>query len=208
MKLIVGLGNPGIKYELTRHNIGFILLDLFADKFGIKFREGKGDWYEGNGEIRGEDVYLMKPVTYMNNSGVAIREFREKYDVDVKDILVVVDDFQIPLGTIRVRRDGSDGGHNGLASIIYNLETDEFPRMRVGIGPGDLIRKDEYIDFVLGNFEQEEIDIIKEIVPEYNNCIISFITDGITRTMNIYNKSFLKKEEDIQNKDPEENKES
>lgn len=191
MKLIVGLGNPGSKYELTRHNIGFIILDFFAESLSINFKVGKGDWLEAKGRIGEEDVYLLKPLTYMNNSGVAILEFMEKTGAEIKDVLVIVDDFQIPLGTIRVRKGGSDGGHNGLSSIIYHLNSDEFPRMRAGIGRNEALKKDDFIDFVLGNFDKEEIEIIKKLMPEYMNCIRSFITDGLTITMNTFNKMHL-----------------
>ncbi len=191
MKLIAGLGNPGTQYELTRHNIGFIVLDFFSEFFNIKFKEGKGDWYEGIGKVGDEDVYLLKPVTYMNNSGIAIREFMEKNEFDpenyTSELLVVVDDFQIPLGSIRVRKDGSDGGHNGLSSIIYHLNSDEYARMRVGIGESEAPKKEDFINFVLGNFDKEEIEVIKKMMPHYIACIKSFITDGITKTMNSYN---------------------
>ena len=191
MKLIVGLGNPGSKYELTRHNIGFIILDFFAESLNISFKAGKGDWLEAKGRLGDEDVYLLKPLTYMNNSGVAILEFMEKTCAEIKDVLVIVDDFQIPLGTIRVRKGGSDGGHNGLSSIIYHLNSDEFPRMRAGIGKNEALKKEDFIDFVLGNFDKEEIEIIKKLMPEYMNCIRSFITDGLTITMNTFNKMHL-----------------
>lgn len=188
MKLIVGLGNPGSKYELTRHNIGFIILDFFAESLNISFKAGKGDWLEAKGRIEEEDVYLLKPLTYMNNSGIAILDFMEKTGAEIKDVLVIVDDFQIPLGMIRVRKDGSDGGHNGLSSIIYHLNSDEFPRMRIGIGRNEALKKNDFIDFVLGNFDREEIEIIKKLIPEYLKCIRSFITDGLTVTMNSFNK--------------------
>ncbi len=188
MKLIVGLGNPGSKYELTRHNIGFIILDFFAESLSIGFKAGKGDWLEAKGRIGEEDIYLLKPLTFMNNSGIAILEFMEKTGTDIKDVLVVVDDFQIPLGMIRVRKGGSDGGHNGLSSIIYHLNSDEFPRMRIGIGRNETLKNDDFIDFVLGNFDREEIEIIKKLMPEYIKCIRSFITDGLTVTMNSFNK--------------------
>ena len=191
MKLIVGLGNPGSKYELTRHNIGFIILDFFAESLNISFKAGKGDWLEAKGKIGDEDVYLLKPLTYMNNSGVAILEFMEKTGSDIKDVLVIVDDFQIPLGMIRVRKGGSDGGHNGLSSIIYHLNSDEFPRMRAGIGRNEALKKEDFIDFVLGNFDKEEIENIKKLIPEYMKCIRSFITDGLTITMNTFNKMHL-----------------
>lgn len=191
MKLIVGLGNPGSKYELTRHNIGFIILDFFAESLSINFKAGKGDWLEAKGRIGEEDVYLLKPLTYMNNSGIALKEFMEKIEADINEVLVIVDDFQIPLGMIRVRKDGSDGGHNGLSSIIYHLNSDEFPRMRIGIGRNEALKKEDFIDFVLGNFDKEEIEIIKKLMPEYMKCIRSFITDGLTITMNTFNKMHL-----------------
>ena len=191
MKLIVGLGNPGSQYELTRHNIGFIVIDFFAEFLQIRFKEGKGDWLEAKGKLNDEDVYLLKPLTYMNNSGIAVREFIEMHDLNESDVLVVVDDFQIPLGMIRVRKDGSDGGHNGLSSIIYHLNSDEFPRMRIGIGKNEDLKKEEFIDFVLGNFEKEEIEVIKKLIPVYIDCIKSFITDGVTKTMNNFNKMFI-----------------
>ena len=191
MKLIVGLGNPGSKYELTRHNIGFIIADFFAASLNISFKAGKGDWLEAKGRIGDEDVYLLKPLTYMNNSGMAILDFMEKTGADIKDVLVIVDDFQIPLGMIRVRKDGSDGGHNGLSSIIYHLNSDEFPRMRIGIGRNEALKKEEFIDFVLGNFDKEEIENIKNLMPDYLKCIRSFITDGLTVTMNSFNRMFL-----------------
>ena len=191
MKLIVGLGNPGSKYELTRHNIGFIIADFFAGSLNISFKAGKGDWLEAKGRIGDEDVYLLKPLTFMNNSGMAILEFMEKTGADIKDVLVIVDDFQIPLGMIRLRKDGSDGGHNGLSSIIYHLNSDEFPRMRIGIGRNEALKKEEFIDFVLGNFDKEEIENIKKLMPDYLKCIRSFITDGLTVTMNSFNRMFL-----------------
>ena len=191
MKLIVGLGNPGSKYDLTRHNIGFIIADFFAQSLNISFKAGKGEWLEANGRIGDEDVYLLKPLTYMNNSGIAILEFVEKTGADIKDVLIIVDDFQIPLGMIRVRKDGSDGGHNGLSSIIYHLNSDEFPRMRIGIGRNEVLKKEDFIDFVLGNFDKEEIENIKKLMPDYLKCIKSFITYGLKVTMNNFNKMFL-----------------
>ncbi len=191
MKLIVGLGNPGLQYRFTRHNIGFILLDTFSDKYNIVLKEGRGEWWEGKYRIDDEEVYLMKPATFMNSSGIAVAEFKDHYNINTEDILIVVDDFQIPLGSIRFRKKGSDGGHNGLSSIIYNLNTDEFSRMRIGIGSAESLKKEEYIDFVLGNFDKEEIEIIQKIIPSYNQAILSFISDGITVAMNTYNRSFI-----------------
>lgn len=208
MKLIVGLGNPGPQYELTRHNAGFILIDLFAEFFKIKIREGKGDWHEGKGKIENEEFYLLKPMTLMNNSGIAVKEFSDIHKVDLKNMLVLVDDFQIPFGTIRVRRGGSDGGQNGLASIIYHLGSDEFPRMRIGIGKEEPLKKDKYVDYVLNNFTKDEIEILKKLIPDYIECIRTFISEGITKTMNSFNKSFIEPPKEVSKKESKENKEN
>jgi PTH1 family peptidyl-tRNA hydrolase len=202
LKLIVGLGNPGDKYYYTRHNIGFRILDNFAELFKIKFTKGKGDWYESLVRVNNEEIILMKPMTFMNNSGIAMKEFLDNINYDenperklkIKDVLVVVDDFQIPIGSIRVRKRGSDGGHNGLSSIIYHFNSDEFPRMRVGIGNENPILKNEFIDFVLGNFTNKEELILNDLSRVYNECILSFVRNGLTFTMNSFNRSFLEPE--------------
>lgn len=191
MKLIVGLGNPGSKYTLTRHNIGFIISDYFANYYNLKFTEGKGDWYLCSARLDGCDFYIMKPTTFMNNSGNAVYDFILKYDIPISDILIIYDDIHIPLGTIRIRMKGSDGGHNGISSIIYKLNTLEFPRMRIGIGRNKPIQKDEYTDFVLSNFEENELDNIKTLLPVYKDCITAYLREGIRKTMNKFNKNFL-----------------
>ena len=161
MKLIVGLGNPGNKYAFTRHNIGFMIIDYISNFLNTELKPGKGDWFGVGCNYDGEDIYLMKPTTFMNNSGTAVIDFILRNNIDIKDILVVYDDFQIPLGTIRVRTNGSDGGHNGISSVIYHLNTLDFARMRIGIGNANLINKEDYIDFVLSNFNEEETIKIK-----------------------------------------------
>lgn len=196
MKLIIGLGNPGKKYELTRHNIGFQILDYIADYLKVKFKPAKGEWYGASGNYNGFEFYLMKPSTFMNKSGEAVIDFLTSNNIPLNNILVVYDDFQIPLGTIRLRMQGSDGGHNGIASIIYSLESMSFPRMRIGIGKDSLINKDEYIDFVLSNFRNDEIESLKEMFPYYRDCILSIISGNIADTMNRFNRNFLKKEEE------------
>jgi peptidyl-tRNA hydrolase, PTH1 family len=187
MKLIVGLGNPGNKYALNRHNIGFILVDYIADRENLSFKPGKGEYYFAEGK----DFYLLKPTSYMNNSGIPVSEFMEMNEVKAEDVLIVLDDFQLPLGTIRVRPSGSDGGQNGLADIIYRLNTDEISRMRVGIGKDKPPVKDDFVNFVLENFSKEEIEVIKKLLPTYKDCIFSFINDGVLKTMNSFNKNFL-----------------
>lgn len=207
MKLITGLGNPGNIYASTRHNAGFIALDNLALKLGIVFRPGRGDFYLASGKYEGEDFFLLKPTTYMNNSGIAVVQFFENYstlEAD-KDLLVVHDDFNIPFGTVRLRQKGSDGGHNGIASIMYHLNSDEFTRMRIGIGSNDILRKDEFVDFVLSDFLPKEIDSLNKLVPVFNDCILSFLSEDIKITMNKFNRNFLPDDED--NK-PENNKSS
>ena len=191
MKLITGLGNPGRDYELTRHNIGFIVLDYVAYKLNLKFTPGKGQWYETYGNIEDTEFYLIKPTTYMNNSGIAVEEFLTNNEISPNNLLVVYDDFQLPLGTIRLRTKGSDGGHNGISSVIYHLNTMDFPRMRIGIGKEETIIKDEYIDFVLTQFDKDEKEKIKTLLPNYYNCILSYINEDIMETMNKFNRNFL-----------------
>lgn len=194
MKLIVGLGNPGKKYELTRHNIGYQILDYTADYLKVKLKPAKGEWYGVSGVYNGFEYYLMKPTTFMNNSGEAVFDFLTKNNIPLNNILVIFDDFQIPLGMIRVRTKGSDGGHNGLADIIYRLNTMAFPRMRIGTGK-EILSKDEYTDYVLSNFTEKEIEELKEMFPIYKDCVLSFICEDIKDTMTGYNRMYLKKPE-------------
>ena len=192
MKLIVGLGNPGNKYELTRHNVGFIILDNLAENLNAGFKAGKGEYYFARTKFKGEDIILLKPTTYMNNSGLAVSEFLELHQgIELNDILVVYDDFQLKLGTIRIRNKGSDGGHNGISSIIYHLNTTEIPRMRIGIGKDEIMKKDEFVDYVLTNFDSKELEIIKKLLPVYRDCILSFIKEPFKVLMNKYNKNFI-----------------
>lgn len=196
MKLIAGLGNPGTRYARTRHNAGFLVIDELCRRHGLTMKPAKGNWYESHTVINNEEVLLMKPSSYMNNSGLAVRDCVEKNVIDLKDLFVVVDDFQIPLGTIRVRKRGSDGGHNGLASISYELGTEEYARMRVGIGKGDVMRKEEYVDFVLGEFGEDEIAKLEKLYGIYADCAESFVCNGVARTMNSFNKSYLEDDKD------------
>jgi PTH1 family peptidyl-tRNA hydrolase len=127
----------------------------------------------------------------MNNSGIAVEEFLTNNEISPNNLLVVYDDFQLPLGTIRLRTKGSDGGHNGISSVIYHLNTMDFPRMRIGIGKDETIIKDEYIDFVLTQFDKDEKEKIKTLLPNYYNCILSYINEDIMETMNKFNRNFL-----------------
>ncbi|MCX7833001.1 MAG: aminoacyl-tRNA hydrolase [Ignavibacteria bacterium] len=191
MKLIVGLGNPGVEYIKTRHNAGFLAIDFFCDNMGLNFRPGKGEWYEAEYKHKREKIYLMKPTTFMNASGKAIADFVNRKKIDLSNILIVFDDFQLPLGTIRVRAKGSDGGHKGMASIIYSLNSLEFPRMRIGIGTDKIVTKDNYTDFVLSNFSEEEFQKLKILMPNIRDAILCFIDEGIYSTMNKFNKNYF-----------------
>lgn len=200
MKLIVGLGNPGLKYEFTRHNAGYLAIDELAKSVGLEFKPAKGDWWGVESEINNKRFYLMKPSTYMNASGNAIYDFLKERKIPLSDILVVYDDIQLPLGTIRVRSNGSDGGHNGISNIIYSLETLEFPRMRIGIGSDKPINPNEYSNFVLSRFSDSEAEKLKILAPIFKDCILCFIEEGIISTMNKYNKNFIQisEKEDLQ----------
>lgn len=190
MKLIIGLGNPGLEYKWTRHNVGFEAIDKLAYDFNINVNKSKYKAIYGEGIIHNEKVILIKPLTYMNLSGECVRDFLAFYkDLSLEDIIVICDDINLPIGTIRIRKKGSDGGQNGLKNIIYHLNSDEFPRVRIGIG-----QKPEHYtlaNFVLSKFNKdEEIDIIKGITSA-TNALELFIKDknnGLSNAMNLFNK--------------------
>lgn len=183
MRLIVGLGNPESKYDNTRHNIGFMIIDHFALKNGYSFKtknQFKGMIYQG------QDFILLKPLTYMNLSGDAVRLVSSFYKIDSKDILVISDDFNLPFSKLRLREKGSAGGHNGLKSIINSLSTNEFNRLRYGLG--DI--NNNAIDFVLSKFSKEEIKIIEDSYSKTDEIIKDFI-DGkpYDLIMNMFNSN-------------------
>ena len=188
MRVIFGLGNPGKSYHLTRHNIGFILLDHIQNSYNVPFRPGKGDYYYCDLRISGERVMLVKPTTFMNNSGLAINQFLNYYKVDVNDSIVIYDDYHLPFGSLRFRQNGSAGGHNGIKSIIAHLGTKEFDRLKIGIG-GQF--KDP-VNFVLSRFAKKELSDLEEILPEAFNGIKLWLKSGIGSTMNDYNRSINK----------------
>ncbi|MBN1634689.1 MAG: aminoacyl-tRNA hydrolase [Ignavibacteria bacterium] len=204
MKLIVGLGNPGINYETTRHNAGFFAVDSVLEFLNISLKPGKGNWYGAETEYKDELFYLMKPTTFMNRSGDAVLDFSEERNIPIKDILVVYDDFQLPLGMLRVRMKGSDGGHNGISSIIYSMNSLEFPRMRIGIGNENPVTVENYTDFVLSKFQADELEKLEILKPYLRDCILTFVTEGIYNAMNRYNRNFLAPSE-TEETDTEEN---
>ena len=181
MRIIFGIGNPGTRYEFTRHNAGFLLLDHFAKINITSFKEAKGEYLQASGKIAGQDFSLIKPTTYVNNSGAAAKQILENYLISPENILVVCDDSNLKTGTIRVRLSGSDGGHNGLSSIIYHLATEDFPRIRLGIGPisGD----EDLANYVLSDFSKNELEELKSTFKNASSLIEEFIIDGAKKML-------------------------
>ena len=187
MYIIVGLGNPDKKYQNTRHNIGFDVIDAIADKNHIAVRERKHKALIGKGVVGGQKVVLVKPQTYMNLSGESVREVIDFYKADEKSELIVIsDDVSLDVGQIRIRKKGSAGGHNGLKNIILHLGHDEFQRVRMGVGE----KPDGYdlVDYVLGHFPKEEREIMDESAGRAAKAIEVMVTDGADAAMNQYNK--------------------
>lgn len=184
MHIIVGLGNPGRKYENTKHNIGFITLDFLADKNGIKINKIKHKALVGEGMIAGRNVLLVKPQTYMNLSGNSVREVMEYYKADPDQLIVIYDDVDIPMGHLRIRKKGSAGTHNGMRSIIYDLQDEGFPRIRIGIG-GD--RKMSLASYVLGGFAKEERRLMEAAVGRAALALECILEKGIDIAMGEYN---------------------
>ena len=187
MKLIIGLGNPGSKYENTRHNIGFAVVSHLADKHSFSGKsESKFNALVGKGKIGSEDAVIMQPLTYMNLSGQAVSAVMNFYKIQKEDILVVYDDLSLDLGIMRFRANGSDGGHNGIKSIIQHLGGDKnFARLKVGIGPQPKFMASE--NFVLQKFSSEETKHLGKIVPICTESIEFYIKNGISDSMNRYN---------------------
>lgn len=192
MYFIVGLGNPGRQYENTRHNIGFLTIDYLANKHNIEVKKSKFKSLYGQGEISGQKVMLIKPQTYMNNSGEALRELRNFYKFDEDELIVIVDDIDIDFGKIRIKQKGSAGTHNGMKSIIYQLQYDTFPRIKVSVG-----KKPDYMDlanFVLSGFSEKEVEIIREEIKLASQAIETILDSGIDKAMNKFNSMSLLEE--------------
>jgi PTH1 family peptidyl-tRNA hydrolase len=187
--LVVGLGNHGRAYRNTRHNVGFMVLDELCRRWSCSLREGRGEYYRGASDHGATTVVLIAPTTYMNNSGIAVREVAEEYLLTPEQVLVVADDFALPLGTLRLRRSGSDGGHNGLASIIYHLNSAAFPRLRCGIGSVEPFEGEDPATFVLSPFAPEEAKSVAAMVQRAAEAVESFVHSGIDRTMTQYNRT-------------------
>lgn len=202
MKLIVGLGNPGVKYEGTRHNAGFMVMDAISEKLNVSINKKKFEGSYVKTKIGNEDVILLKPETYMNNSGFSVRACMDFFKISREDILVIYDDLDTPVGSIRLKTKGSAGGHNGVKSVIACTMGEEFDRIRVGIGRNPQIN---IIDYVLTRFRPDELEDLNHSVEQAANAAILAIKQGFPKAMNRYNvkpkKPKVKKEEKENTKD-------
>jgi len=191
MKLIVGLGNPGKTYAHNRHNIGFQCLNYFARLHSIPFDHRQCGARAGIGKVRGEKLLLAKPGTFVNLSGKSVACLGRKHNVGLSDLLVIYDDLDLPLGKIRLRQSGSSGGHKGMNSIIATLDSEDFPRIRVGIGrpqgEKQSMSEDAVVSYVLSNFTLQEEATIKPVIARVSEAIDCFLTEGIKAAMNKFN---------------------
>jgi peptidyl-tRNA hydrolase, PTH1 family len=182
--LILGLGNVGSDYDYTRHNIGFEVLDYLAKKNNLQFsldRHAHVCTYK----FKGKNVLLVKPTTFMNLSGKALNYWMQQEGINIENVMVITDDLSLPVGKIRIRPKGSDGGHNGLKHIQETLKTQDYLRMRIGIGSD--FNKGHQVDYVLGRWTAEETQILERQIPLAHDAILSFTAIGAERTMNLYN---------------------
>ncbi|MDZ7263878.1 MAG: aminoacyl-tRNA hydrolase [candidate division KSB1 bacterium] len=185
--LIVGLGNPGKKYARTRHNVGYMVVDKLARSVKASFVREHVHYWAASAEDQLYTMILMKPATFMNLSGLAVAVGRRRYGLEPRQMLVICDDLNLPWGTLRLRAAGSDGGHKGLQSIIASLETQEFPRLRIGIGNPMA----SAVDFVLAPFTSEEQSQMPELIQAAAAAVESFVKDGIEIAMSRFNKNYL-----------------
>ena len=198
MKIVVGLGNPGRRYEKNRHNLGFICVNRLARELNIKMNKSQGKARTGKGRIAGNEVLLARPQTYMNLSGESVKLLLNKTRTGTDDLIVIHDDLDLPVGKIRVRFGGGSGGHKGINSIFQETGSRDFCRVRIGIGkPSKFkdnveIQEDDVIDYVLSNFTRDEKKIIEKIIPLASEVVVSLITEGLTATMNKYNSNSVK----------------
>lgn len=183
--VIIGLGNPGSRYDNTRHNVGFDTVDYLADKYGIKVSKLKFKALYGDGSISGERVILVKPQTFMNLSGESVREIIDWYKVPMSNLIIIYDDTDLSLGKIRVRPKGSSGTHNGMRSVIYQIQSDDFPRVRIGIGRPP--ESWELADFVLSKINGDDKKLINESIVNAADAAVTIVKSGVNAAMNKYN---------------------
>lgn len=185
MKIIAGLGNPGDRFAGTRHNVGFSTIVYLGDKYDIRFTEKKHKAVFGKGIIEGEKVILAMPQTYMNSSGESVRELVDYYKCGLEDIIIIYDDIDLPLGKIRIRERGSAGGHNGMKDIVSHLGSQDFVRVRVGVGkkPDNM----DLVDYVLSRFSKDELPLIRIGCEQACDAVSVILRDGAAAAMNLYN---------------------
>ncbi len=186
MRLIVGLGNPDPEYQWTPHNLGFMAVDELANRNLIRVERPEGKALVGRGKVAGQEVLLAKPQTYMNLSGVSVRELLSKYELDVSDLLVMWDEVQLPLGTIRIHPDGSAGSHNGAKSVIASVGTQQFTRLRLGCGADHPVSSRK--EYVLRPMKKAELEVASEMIGEAGDAVELILTQGLEAAMTKYNR--------------------
>ncbi len=186
MRLIVGLGNPDPEYQWTPHNLGFMAVDELANRASIRVERPEGKALVGRGKLAGEEILLAKPQTYMNLSGISVRELLAKYELEVSDLLVMWDEVQLPLGTLRIHKEGSAGSHNGAKSVIGAVGTQEFARLRLGAGPEHPLSSRR--EYVLRPMKKAELEIAAEMLDEAGNAVEAILTEGIDAAMTKFNR--------------------
>ena len=185
MKLIVGLGNPGKEYEKTRHNSGFMAMDYLSDKMNVSITTKKWNALIGKGNVNGQQVLLMKPMTYMNESGKSIIQVKNFYKIPIENIIIIHDEMDFDVGNVKLRKQGGAGTHNGMKSVVNELKSKNFPRVRIGTGMP--IFKDLMIDYVIKKLTDEEYEKLKEPIKTASEAAVSIVKDGIDLSMNKYN---------------------
>tara|TARA_Y100001968_G_scaffold324165_1_gene362986 strand:+ start:238 stop:816 length:579 start_codon:yes stop_codon:yes gene_type:complete len=187
LKLLVGIGNPGIKYSYTRHNIGWELIDKFNSNFDFQVVKNTAEYELWKGDYNNTELYTMKPLTFVNNSGLPLKKVLKKLNITSDQILIVVDDINLQLGEIRLKKHGSSGGHNGLKSIFNQLQTQNIPRLRLGIGVKDIYNHD-LISFVLGKFKNNELIYVDRMIEESILALDDIFNKGFEKTMEFTNR--------------------
>lgn len=191
--MVVGLGNPGLQYEFSRHNIGFRIIDNFALNIETEFKRVKSyDSLVSRGKLMNHKLILVKPQTYMNLSGKSVNKIVSYYRISFQDLLIVYDDLNLELGQIRIRKRGSAGGHKGVESIIQYLNSEDIPRLRIGIGKPSINSNFDYVSYVLSNFNNNEKDKISEVIQLSTEAIKTVIEDGLEKAMRKYNRKIEK----------------
>jgi len=191
VKLIVGLGNPGEQYENNRHNVGFLVVDRFAEYHGIDLFIKKKKAIFGRGKCNGEGVVLLKPQTFMNLSGEAVLYLASFLKIKTRNIIVIADDTELPFGMIRIRRSGGAGGHNGIKSLIYSLKSEDFPRVRFGIGKPTVQSEKDMCDYVLEDFSSHEMEVLENNLDLIIEALNVMIMESIDESMNRFNNKLI-----------------